>query len=278
MTVTDGNGCAFSQSITLDAPGELTASFEVSELTCMENNLGSVSIIASGGVADYEYAVEGEPFQSSPIISNLVDGTYACIVRDANDCEVNGIIRIDIPLVVNVELGDDKFIQNGDSVHLHGVVNIPLDSLSEINWTALTQSTCPSCLDQTVSPLLTTVYYVQVVSVDGCIATDSITVHVLQEKGLYVPTVFSPNGDNINDRFLLSGKTNIREIALLEIFDRWGNKVFHETDFQPGDPASAWDGTWKDKPQNPGVFGYRVIATYIDGSQQVFVGDVTLIR
>ena len=234
--------------------------------------------MASGGVPGYLYAVQGGTFQTSPVIANLAEGTYACIAKDDNGCEVNGIVRIEVPLLVSVALGDDIFIHSGDTASLQAIVNVPLDSLAGVTWTSTSPVDCPTCLDQQVSPELTTTYVIEAVSVDGCIAADSITVYVLQEKGVFIPTIFSPNQDDINDRLLVHGKPNIREIALMEIFDRWGNLVFTETNFQPADPSTAWDGTWNGKQQNPGVFVYRVIVTYIDGSQQVFVGDITLIR
>ena len=100
----------------------------------------------------------------------------------------------------------------------------------------------------------------------------------LQDKEVFIPNVFSPNFDGTNDHLLIMTKSNVTAISRMEIFDRWGNAVFAKSNLLPNDPASSWDGTWGGKPLNPGVFVYRIVVDFIDGSQAVFQGDITLIR
>jgi gliding motility-associated-like protein len=105
-----------------------------------------------------------------------------------------------------------------------------------------------------------------------------MTVSVTSEQLLYIPNIFSPNGDGINDVLKWDGNRGVKEIALMEIFDRWGNLVFgfsHKTD---DDPAGQWDGTLNGKQLNPGVFTYKAIVVYVTGETEVSYGDITLIR
>ena len=69
---------------------------------------------------------------------------------------------------------------------------------------------------------------------------------------IFVPNAFTPNGDEINDRFTLkhSDVCNIQEFDL-KIFDRWGRMVF-ET--KTSDPNRAWDGTFEGKELQQGVY------------------------
>ncbi len=69
---------------------------------------------------------------------------------------------------------------------------------------------------------------------------------------IFVPNAFTPNGDEINDRFTLkhSDICNIQEFDL-KIFDRWGRMVF-ET--KTSDPNQAWDGTFEGKELQQGVY------------------------
>jgi gliding motility-associated-like protein len=57
------------------------------------------------------------------------------------------------------------------------------------------------------------------------------------------------------------------------IYNRWGEKVFETTD-----PQVCWDGNFKEKPLNPGVFAYKLVVTLLDGSTIIESGNLTLVR
>jgi gliding motility-associated-like protein len=54
---------------------------------------------------------------------------------------------------------------------------------------------------------------------------------------IYIPNAFSPNGNNTNEVFLPQGVGISEDRYLMQIFDRWGNKVFETSDLYEG-----WDG------------------------------------
>jgi len=86
-------------------------------------------------------------------------------------------------------------------------------------------------------------------------------------KEIFVPNVFSPNDDGHNDIFKPRG-TEPFEYEM-RIYDRWGNLVFESKVIDEG-----WDGTFKGKIMNSGVFVY-----YILGAGEVInKGNVTLLR
>src|SRR5262249_22326178 len=107
---------------------------------------------------------------------------------------------------------------------------------------------------------------------------DSISVFIQKNIDIYIPNVFSPNGDGINDRLLISAASDVEEIESMEIFDRWGNMVFSAKNFQTDDPSNSWDGKRGDEELNPAVFAYRMMARFKDGRFEVRNGDVTLVR
>ncbi|HRH38974.1 MAG TPA: gliding motility-associated C-terminal domain-containing protein, partial [Flavobacteriales bacterium] len=73
----------------------------------------------------------------------------------------------------------------------------------------------------------------------------------------YLPTAFSPNGDDNNDRFKLVG-SNLSRLEDFEarVFDRYGNKVFSSDD-----PYFEWDGTMKGEPVPVGVYAWSIFFT-----------------
>jgi hypothetical protein len=70
-------------------------------------------------------------------------------------------------------------------------------------------------------------------------------------------------------------------IELLEIYDRWGNLVYQGKDgfsFERNNQLSGWDGEFKGRQVVPGVYAWRVLALWLDGSRTNHAGDVTVLR
>jgi gliding motility-associated-like protein len=88
---------------------------------------------------------------------------------------------------------------------------------------------------------------------------------------IYVPNVFTPNGDGTNDIVHVHG-INIRSLTFY-IYDQWGEMLFSSTSAQNG-----WDGTYKGAREPVGVYVYLVQALMNDGSSVNKKGTVTLIR
>jgi gliding motility-associated-like protein len=278
VAITDGNGCMTTGEITLTEPPPLMIGFEVSEPDCFDQQLGSIIVQPVGGVAPYSYSIDGMNFQASSAFNNLSEGVYQITTLDANDCEVKEIISIDVPLTVQVELGPNHVISIGDSAVLQAIINLPFDSLASLVWTGIENINCPNCLTQIVAPIITTAYSVSVTTADGCADSDSLTVFIATDHDVFVPNIFSPNGDGINDRLLISAGADVEEIESFTIFDRWGNLVFSAEHLQINDPLLSWDGRMKGKTLNPGVFTYRMMVWYRDGRSEMRYGDVTLMR
>jgi gliding motility-associated-like protein len=180
--------------------------------------------------------------------------------------------------MVHVDLDDDLIILPGDTTIIQAIVNVPFDSLASIHWSGLINPDCPECLTQPVAPIITTTYSVTVTSHDGCSDEDAMTLFVDTENDIYVPNIFSPYGDNVNDRLLISAGKDVERISLFIVYDRWGDLVFEAKDFFPGDASVAWDGRLNGRFLNPGVFAYRMLVEFKDGGSEIRYGDVTLIR
>jgi gliding motility-associated-like protein len=88
---------------------------------------------------------------------------------------------------------------------------------------------------------------------------------------IYVPNVFTPNGDGTNDIAHVHG-INIKSINFY-IYDQWGELIFSSTS-----TANGWDGTFKGAREPVGVYVYYVQAVMTDGSTVNKKGTVTLIR
>jgi gliding motility-associated-like protein len=100
----------------------------------------------------------------------------------------------------------------------------------------------------------------------------------LKHESIYIPNIFSPNGDGENDYFAIFANNDIELIVKMEIFDRWGNLVYSAKDLIPNASNTFWDGTWNGKSLNPGVFVYQLLAKKTDGINIKINGEITLIK
>ena len=79
----------------------------------------------------------------------------------------------------------------------------------------------------------------------GCAAKDKVTVFVIcNGNNVFVPDLFSPNGDGVNDIFYPRGN-GLFKVKGLKIFNRWGEAVFEKNSFNANDPAAGWDGMFR---------------------------------
>ena len=76
---------------------------------------------------------------------------------------------------------------------------------------------------------------------------------------------------------IYAGK-GVVKVNRFQIFGRWGEKIFEENDFIPNDASFGWDGTFKGKKLDSGVFVYFAEIEFSDGLKIIYKGDVTLVR
>lgn len=89
--------------------------------------------------------------------------------------------------------------------------------------------------------------------------------------GIYVPNAFTPNGDGVNDVFLIYG-TAIASVRLM-IYNQWGSLVYTSTDITKG-----WDGTYKGGKAPAGIYVYALETNMQDGKRVTKNGSLSLIR
>ena len=141
------------------------------------------------------------------------------------------------------------------------------------SWTPATTLNCADCGTVVASPTATTTYTVVITDQNGCTALATAFVGVENNNTVVIPNAFSPNGDNQNDVFHISGY-NVTG-SELQVYNRWGQKVYSEVFTNL---SNGWDGTFKGTDQEIGVYVYYLNVTFNDGVKESYKGNVTLIR
>ncbi|HXB28756.1 MAG TPA: gliding motility-associated C-terminal domain-containing protein, partial [Puia sp.] len=147
-----------------------------------------------------------------------------------------------------------------------------------MNWVPSNTLSCSNCLTPLATPTKTTKYDLTVINDGGCATTDSIRVQVICDgSNFFVPNTFSPNGDGVNDRFIVNG-VGLNVIPSITIYNRWGQIVFQKSNFAPNTPADAWDGTYNGQPAPSDVYVYTIQILCNNATLIPYHGNVTLIR
>ena len=284
VTVTDQNGCSDSTSYELTSADPIEATFDIpGPPNCYGGQVCIGVTEASGGVGGpYNFAI-GTGGVNIPIDTcvNVFAGPLSISVFDAAGCSLDTTFIIDQPEELTVDLGEDITIDLGgssDPISAFIVNEFPIDS---ILWSPINDLECNTtdCQIVTVSPLENTTYQVTVVDENGCTATDDIMVSIDLTRNVYLPNIFSPNGDNTNDYFQLGIGSGVTQVNFLKIYDRWGNLVFHDEAYMPNDVLHpGWDGRFGNSDVVPGVYVFIAEVVFLDNAVIRYKGDVTIVR
>ncbi len=148
---------------------------------------------------------------------------------------------------------------------------------TSFSWTPADDVAEPDSGATTITPDTSGTYTLTFTDSDGCVTSDTLHIDVIDPSELdcnqlFLPKAFTPNGDLLNDEFLISNPQVIAQLTSFDIYDRWGNRVF-----TTNDPFAAWDGTYNGTAVNPGVFIYKIVYR-CENSEQTETGTVTIIR
>jgi len=231
---------------------------QIPEEVCPGSFDASIIATVSGGTPPYVYQWIGSPIQvlSDSIASNLAaDGSYTLRITDSKGCVYDTIVTVKTRKLNEIEITaspdtvfisnptvvftaenlSDPFITNylwrfgdGDSV------NTPLATIPHIYFNAK-EFAEEGGQEYTVTLTVTNEF--------GCDTTLTYTIP-LREAPIFVPNVFTPNGDGANDFFKIVRDDDRTKIITNEylsldlvVFNRWGRKMFSSNNYK-----SDWDG------------------------------------
>ncbi len=217
-----------------------------------------------------------ENANTSPLVFNpSTEGFYVVrSVADANGCvafNLGATKEVGFYLLPLVDAGADKTVAFGESTVLDGRVVTAYGGFVTYAWTP-DDSTLnnPAIEKPTARPLETTTYELKATDRNGCSASDSVTVFVTDKIFVDVINVFTPDGDGINEFFVIRNRDAF-DVVELTIVNRWGHILFESDNY-----FNNWDGTWKGKPVDDGTY-YYVIRLPNDGNK-IVKGAVTILR
>lgn len=281
LQITDpSNGCIRVDSVVvvenINRPSELI--LDIIQPFCLGDPSEIQISSVTGGERPLNYWVDGQLINGNSL-NGLSSGRHQLRVVDANGCELFYDFDIDTPSVVSLNITPEVKLDVGQNYVLKPIFGTRSDSIAWISWSPADFLSCTDCPEPEIINIQNDLEYVlSYANLNGCITSARVKITVIK-RGFWVPNVFSPNGDVVNDWFYpVVAPDSYQQIRRMQIFDRWGALVFSREGFLPNDPASGWDGSFKGDRVNPGVYTWVLEMVWKNGETEKFYGEMTLLR
>lgn len=149
------------------------------------------------------------------------------------------------PPILN--LGLDRDIFKGQSTKLNG----DLGNGYTYQWNPPTDLDNALIPKPNAKPNQTTTYVLRATGPNNCVAVDTITLSVINL--IYVPNIFTPNDDGLNDTWDISGLESYPNVEV-NIYNRWGNLVY----YSKGNTQKPFDGKHQDQLLPEETYAYVI--------------------
>lgn len=170
VTVTDVNGCSNTATITVNQPTQITATFNVSQVTCFGLADGTATVFPTGGAGGYSYQWQTQPVQPTPTITGLTGGDYSVLITDADGCSNTQTVNVFAPVLINI------FDMDSTPVTCFGDNDGTVLANAAGGSGSLTYTWSNNGVGNTQTGLTAGMYSLTVSDVIGCIGVDSIEV------------------------------------------------------------------------------------------------------
>lgn len=238
--------------------------------SCNETN-GSLTVLGEGGQGQLTYSIGEDIFQEVNYFDSLAVGNYTISLMDERGCVFSEEVNIDqfsIPRFMEISTRSTLCgeASGGFSVDVgggFGELNVVFDGN-------------PLGADLEVNDLESGDYELILTDATGCSVDSTITITQFNCP-FYIPNIFSPNGDGLNDLFEINTHPDFDGVFQhLEIYDRWGNLIFKTQSLD--NTEYKWNGEFQGKPVPIGVYMYVLTFNYLGRAKEVIGGTINLLR
>ena len=256
LDVDDGSGCNFKDTIVITEDAIPHASISGGGSICDDGTTANITFTFNGLLPwDLLYTDGIDSIYKDNIstsiytVSTLRAGLYDIILADdVNDCVADtsgGKVEVIVnQLPIAVITPSEITIYEGEVVTLNvGEYQLYEWYNSEDNLLSIYSELSVTDSD---------IYYVLVTDENNCTdSSENAIVHMLGRTELYIPTAFSPNGDDHNELFVIHAN-NINSYNI-KIYNKWGDELFvSDTIYK------YWDGTFESNKVQQGTYFYIV--------------------
>lgn len=276
LTVTDDNGCTSNNTFTILEPVLLEIdSLATQPVTCSGDCDGQVEVYDPEAV-EYSFN-DGASWGPDNILPNSCEGVYNIRIRDAAGCIGTGTTAVvgPPPVIADFDWGPIPANVNNPTIYFYNTSQHSDHYWWDIAGEQITTQEDPVHVFSNKEP---GEYEVCMVAFNYNECSDTICYTVIIDDVLftYVPNSFTPDGDGLNEGFMMSTNIDVITDFEMKIFDRWGQLIY-----ETKDPYKPWLGSYQNSGEvlKSEVYAYRI--TYeIKGTdtRRELLGHVTLLK
>jgi gliding motility-associated-like protein len=288
VTVTDSKGCQDQIQHIFTTPDPIIAFFNPVNPPLCHGTTTTLSVKSvSGGnglkLSDYVFSVNNSGI-SFPVDQKIqiFAGRTIIQVEDYLGCAYTETIDVSSPLPLLVEFNPGSInIPLGDtSTQLKPAIQTS-NPIRTYKWTPSTGLSSASIANPTIRDLYGDQRFnLEVTDINGCKSNGNLQVLVDRNYSVFIPNVFSPNGDGINDELRIHSCLGVKEVTNFRIFDRWGNliKSLNTVPIDCDGGTILWDGSYTTRAANVGSYVYTFEVLFLDGYRRPYSGDFVIIK
>jgi gliding motility-associated-like protein len=266
-------GCLFTIDTSIYLYSSPVLDLELERVFCDESIVARLIVQTNGNML----TIDGIEVIDVNNIEFTEIGSYSVVLTNSNGCSTEEEIFIETlelePSFIDGE--SEVLLGESSSYETNGLGDLPNVTYS---WTLDGEIICDDCLSIDLEPMEDAELCMLATYADNCEQEICIDIKVIIETEVYVPNIFSPNNDGVNDFFKFQSNSDNLMIESITIFDRWGEIMFASTGSINNEEAVMWDGLFNGSPCNGGVYVYVLKYLDIEGNMVVKAGDVTIAR
>ena len=288
ITVTDSKGCQDQIQHIFTTPDPIIAFFNpVSPPLChgTTTTLSVKSVSGGNGLklSDYVFSVNNSGI-SFPVDQKIqiFAGRTIIQVEDYLGCTYTETIDVSSPLPLLVEFNPGSInIPLGDTATQLKPAIQTSNPIRTYKWTPSAGLSSASIANPTIRDLYgDQKFNLEVTDINGCKSNGNIQILVDRNYSVFIPNVFSPNGDGINDELRIHSCLGVKAVTNFRIFDRWGNliKSLNTVPIDCDGGTILWDGSYTTRAANVGSYVYTFEVLFLDGYRRPYSGDFVIIK
>jgi large repetitive protein len=274
--VTNIFGCSVTDTVVVTVIPPLHLNVSPADSIC----IGQSAQLVASGAAGYSWSPAtglSNTTISNPVATPANTIVYRVVGHDGFNCfSDTAYVTVAVGKYPDVDLGPDLVLSTGTLHPLNTIItNGPIRNWL---WTPSTDLSCATCSLPIANIKKDITYSVKVTTAYGCSASDTIFIKTFcTESQVFIPNAFTPDGDGINDVFMVRAK-GIVSVKSFRIFNRWGEVVFEKDNFPPNNPAYGWKGKVNAVETGPEVYVYTAEVVCENGSVYTYKGNVSILK
>ena len=237
----------------------------------------------ANGIIQAEGVNSGARFSLNNInyfdILNIRDasaGNYQIWIQDSVGCTYQDSVALFDPPPIYLQVTPDDTIALGETKQLKAFTSFK--SIVDYYWSDQNQILCSGCREIAVQPNTTNTYFFTLENDKGCQLSLSSKVTVKDATEVFIPNIFTPNGDGVNDKFRPYCANPNSILEHFTIHQRGGAMVFEIREVLINEIGLGWDGRYKGVRLPSGVYVYQIKIRFPNNKVYLFQGDITLVK